>query len=544
MVHSRPSDGAVSPSRTTNSLPTQLEGNRAMKYQKNTRMKRYAIVWLVFSLILLAVSAHAQTTSLSLSGDPGDFIVGPQSIFLTPADGTFEVNQNFDNGVSLFFTGNQDGEFWLLDFAAPNQQLLTVGTYTGAVRFPFQGADQAGLSLAGDGRGCNTLTGSFTVLEISYGANNTINSFDGTFEQHCEGGTAAARGEFRFNANTVVTLTAPTHVSTIENQSVNFTVTATDAQSRHVVLSATGVPTRATFVDNGDNTGTFNWTPNSSQAGTFFVTFQGDNQAGNTGLTVTQIVVIPPPPPNDDFNHPTVLSVIPSTVTEDATTATVAPDDPFCVSRNQTVWFAFTPTQNIRLEANTFGSNYDTTLAVYTGTRGALTQIACNDDSNGTLQSRIRFNAIAGTTYYFEVSSFSPAPSANLVFNLLLAPPLLSIAPSVTQFGSIDPPTGTATISGFVSCSKPAFVTLSGQLKQTHGGSPITGFFSTFVACNGTTPWSAAIQTTDTLFHGRASALFTGGKADISATASAFDFDNGVFIQKNLAVTITLRGKD
>jgi hypothetical protein len=420
---------------------------------------------------------------------------------------------------------------------------LTVGTYSGAARFPFQAPDQPGLSVFGDGRGCNTLTGSFTVLAISYGPDGNIASFDATLEQHCEGGAPALHGEFRFNANPVVSLAAPAHLTVVQNQNVNFAVTATDAASRHVVLSATGVPPGATFIDNGNNTGTFNWTPAGNQAGNFFVTFHGDNLAGDTGIAATQISVIPPPPPNDDFNSPTVIPSMPFTVSQDVSNATIAPDDPFCVTRNQTVWFAFTPTQNQRLEANTVGSNYDTTLSVYTGARGALVSHGCNDDSNGTLQSRVRFDAVAGTTYFFEVSSFFPVTPANLVFNLVLAPPPFAIAPSVTQFGSVDPSTGAATITGSVSCTQPSFVTIFGQLKQTHGGTPVTGFFSAFVPCNGTTPWSATVQTTVTLFHGRSAALFTGGKADVSATASAFDFDDGVFIQRNLAVTITLRGK-
>jgi hypothetical protein len=316
-----------------------------------------------------------------------------------------------------------------------------------------------------------------------------------------------------------------------------------DVQSRHVVLTATGLPVGANFVDNGNNTGTFNWTPTSSEAGTYLIAFQGDNLSGNTGGTFTQITVIVPPPPNDDFNNATIVPSIPFTKSEDVTNATTAPDDPFCFGANQTVWFAFTPSVNIRLEANTFGSAYDTTLSVYSGTRGALTQIACNDDSNNTLQSRVRFDAVAGTTYFFAVSSLFPVSPANLVFNLLQGPPPLSIAPSVTQFGSVDPTTGAATLSGFVSCSQPVFVTLSGQLKQTHAGTPISGFFSVFVPCTGTTPWSVTVQTVPTLFHGRSVALFTGGKAGVFASAFAFDPDAGEFIQRNLSVTITLRGK-
>lgn len=506
-------------------------------------MKRICIRLFLLVVSVFATAANAQVTSLSMTGDPGDFILGGRTEFLTPADGTFNVNGTASNGVvsMTFFSST---EFWEADFAAPNGQPLAVGTYTGAARYPFEAPSQPGLSIFGDGAGCNTLTGSFTVLEVSYGADSNIASFDATFEQHCEGATPALRGEFRFNAHPNLFLTVPSRLNAIENQNTNFTVTATDSQSRHVVLSATGLPAGATFVDNGDNTGTFNWTPTSSQDGTYFVTFQGDNLSGNTASAVTQILVIPPPPPNDDFNSPTVIPSMPFTVSENVTNATTAPDDPFCVGRTQTVWFAFTPTQNMRIEANTFGSNYDTTLSVYTGTRGSLTQLACNDDSF-SLQSRVRFDAVAGTTYYFMVSSFSffPVSPANLVFNLLPAPPPLSITPSITQFGTVDPTTGAATISGSVACTQPAFVTIFGQLKQSHGGTPLSGFFSAFVPCNGTTPWTANIQTTAALFHGRSVDLFTGGKADVTGSASAFDFEDGVFVQRNFAVTITLRGK-
>lgn len=56
------------------------------------------------------------------------------------------------------------------------------------------------------------------------------------------------------------------------------------------------------------------------------------------------------------------------------------------------------------IAANTFGSNYDTVLSVYTGSRGALAQVpnACNDDYNG-LQSQVQFSATGGTTYYFLI---------------------------------------------------------------------------------------------------------------------------------------------
>jgi hypothetical protein len=510
-------------------------------YKCLARVLRSATI--LFAALAWSASVQAQITSLTMMSDPGDYIGGGQFYFYTPADGTFSAQGTYGQPVTLSFNTPSYEHWWYLDFAAPNNQPLTVGTYTGAVRFPFQATNQAGLSVYGDGRGCGTLTGSFQVLEATYGAANDIQSFDATFEQHCEGGTSALRGEIRYNANVVVDITAPTHLTAIENQTQTFTVSATDTQSVHVVLTATGLPAGASFVDNGDNTGTFTWTPNSSQAGTYLLTFHGDDQQGNLGQTYTQIVVIAPPPPNDDFDHPTLAPSIPYTVSEDASNATTAPDDPyFCFGPNQTVWFAYTPASNIRLEANTFGSNYDTTLSVYTGSRGALNQIGCNDDAGGTWTSRVRFDAVAGTTYYFMVSSLYPTPSANLTFNLLEAPPPFSFAPSVSQFGSLKPTTGEATITGSVMCSEAAYVTISGQLKQMHAGTPISGYFSAFVPCDGTIPWSATIQTQAALFHGRSAALFVSGKANVSATAYAFDPDTGESKQVNFSVDITLRG--
>ena len=53
------------------------------------------------------------------------------------------------------------------------------------------------------------------------------------------------------------------------SQTARFTVTATDAQQRKVKLSASALPTGASFIDLGNNQGTFTWTPTSTQTGTF-----------------------------------------------------------------------------------------------------------------------------------------------------------------------------------------------------------------------------------------------------------------------------------
>ena len=88
-------------------------------------------------LIVLAFAAHsyADSTSLSLNSAPGDYVGGGQSVVYTLGDGLFSARKNFPNGVSVAFNTPTFSHWWYLDFAAPDSQFLTVGLYSGAVRF-------------------------------------------------------------------------------------------------------------------------------------------------------------------------------------------------------------------------------------------------------------------------------------------------------------------------------------------------------------------------------------------------------------------------
>ncbi|MFG3577199.1 PKD domain-containing protein [Micromonospora chersina] len=105
-------------------------------------------------------------------------------------------------------------------------------------------------------------------------------------------------------------------------------------------------------------------------------------------------------PTNDDFTAAVAMEGLPFTTTLDTSDATWDPSDPAECSTNGSVWYSFTPTSNMRIQADTFGSNYDTVLSAWTGSQGSLSLVYCNDDYNGT-QSQINFAATAGTTYYF-----------------------------------------------------------------------------------------------------------------------------------------------
>jgi|SRR5215204_1062383 len=504
-------------------------------------------IFLGASLVLVfAVQARAAgVTSMLLTGDPGDYISGGQTHYFSAADGAFSAYTNQTNGVSIAFNTPGFSHWWYFNFAAAGNQRLAPGVYTNAIRWPFQ-TSTPGLSVYGDGRGCNTLTGSFEVKEIVYGTDAfgkaTVLSFRAAFEQHCEGWAVAARGEVRYNATLAIELTAPTAVNALERDPVSFGVSAADTAGRHVTLSATGLPPGATFFDSGNNSGTFSWLPAEGQAGSYFVTFKGDNGAGNLETTFTAIRIIAAPPTNDDFAAPIEINDLPYTHEQSTAKATSGIDDPFCYGSKKTVWYSFTPATDMRVEFNTFGSDYDTILSVYRGARGALIQEACNDNAASTAQSRVRFDARGGTTYWVMAGGDYWTSGGRLQLNALPAPPPLGVGLAINDTGAVDPATGLAAVTGSITCSRPVLVSISGQLKQDHAQSSLTGKFGLVVACDGTTDWSAVVVTAPGVFQGRAADLFVAGRASVSATATALDQDTGETVSSNAVVRIVLRG--
>jgi hypothetical protein len=197
------------------------------------------------------------------------------------------------------------------------------------------------------------------------------------------------------------------------------------------------------------------------------------------------------PPPNDDFDNAIVIGSLPFTDRQDTRDATTAPDDPDCVGRAHTVWYRFTPTADATIVGHTVGSNYDTTLSAYTGTRGSLTQVACNDDAIG-LQSRIEFDVTAGTTYHLMAGSFDEAPGGDLVLTVAVLPPRMRLSVNLAAEGAVNQQ-GVATVRGTLTCSRPAEVDLTVGLRQRRGNRVSIGFAATTVDCDGTTRWRVRV---------------------------------------------------
>lgn len=132
-----------------------------------------------------------------LQSDYGDTIGGGSSrTIYTQANAVLSISAA-DSVFRMSVTGDQ---WWTGEFAAMNTVArLQPGFYPNLRRWPFHNPARGGLSWAGDGRGCSTLTGWMVIDSVAY-TGNALTQIDLRFEQHCEGLAPALRGQIHWVA--------------------------------------------------------------------------------------------------------------------------------------------------------------------------------------------------------------------------------------------------------------------------------------------------------------------------------------------------------
>ncbi|MDI1447483.1 hypothetical protein [Polyangium sp. 6x1] len=268
----------------------------------------------------------------------------------------------------------------------------------------------------------------------------------------------------------------------------------------------------------------------------------GSNFPTSICLATASITPAPAPPPlNDSILAATVIPSLPFNdgpyYTGSATTSTTFPVDPSdnldCSGNGHTVWYSFVASEDARLTANTFGSDYDTTLSAFSGSIGALTPIACNNDTDFNVQSAIEFDVVAGQTYFLMVATPGIDPTAALggmlqvsVSEMLVAKLIVDTKASLS---SID---GSVVVRGTVDCSTPASVNLIGLLRQqTTRTTRAEQLFVVGFECDGPTSWSSAPIL--------ATLPYKGGKASLTISGSACGSDCVFFPQSSQEVHLT-----
>jgi hypothetical protein len=129
---------------------------------------------------------------LHFDSDTGDYIgAGKHEVWTL---GESNISISGDASYLRAYVSGQ-GDEWQLWFRAPSNGSLRVGTYLRAERAAFVTGKAPGLDVFGSGRGCNTVSGQFQITKLTWTSSGAVADIDVLFERHCEGGTAALRGE-------------------------------------------------------------------------------------------------------------------------------------------------------------------------------------------------------------------------------------------------------------------------------------------------------------------------------------------------------------
>jgi hypothetical protein len=148
---------------------------------------------------------------------------------------------------------------------------------------------------------------------------------------------------------------------------------------------------------------------------------------------------------NDDFACAVEATSLPFTHSRATNSATTAVDDPnpSCVGSGNfghTVWYRYTPPEDVVLNLSTLDSSYDTILTVFDG---SMNEVECNNDLPPAvnLRARVELEATGGVTYHIMVAG-SGTSDGDLIYAIDVRCYILTLVPVPAEGGNPvgDPP--------------------------------------------------------------------------------------------------------
>jgi hypothetical protein len=127
--------------------------------------------------------------------DAGDYIGGGLTKTYLNSTRIIAV-QGTASTISLSVSGLRD--WWFGSIATPQGATFVVGKTYQTARFGDSSLAQ--LDVYGDGRGCNSSTGTLTIKKLKLSPDGAITNLSAVFEQHCEEGTPALHGTLHYFA--------------------------------------------------------------------------------------------------------------------------------------------------------------------------------------------------------------------------------------------------------------------------------------------------------------------------------------------------------
>ncbi|MCW5550740.1 MAG: S8 family serine peptidase [Verrucomicrobiae bacterium] len=138
------------------------------------------------------------------------------------------------------------------------------------------------------------------------------------------------------------------------------------------------------------------------------------------GWDARQITVTSDGPSNDNWVNAIGLPSPPTTTTGNNVGATTEPNEQELTIAGATVWWYIQAPAGGTMTIDTFGSDFDTMLHIYTGFENGfanLIPVANNDDAGGGLQSQVTFSVNAGQYYEIRAAGYFGA-QGNIQLNV------------------------------------------------------------------------------------------------------------------------------
>jgi hypothetical protein len=245
------------------------------------------------------------------------------------------------------------------------------------------------------------------------------------------------------------------NVDFVLNPCIRCTLSTSNA--RVGVYTGVSVNVLTSMLVTGDNNHTF-----AAVRGTTYF-FAVDSNTGTGGTYEFSLVSANVSARNDAFANAQVLSGSAGAVAGDNSAATSEAQEPNHANDigGASVWYQWKAPASGLFTFDTFGSNFDTLLAVYTGNAvNALTVVASSDNAKSSPQSRLAFDAKVDTTYYIAVDGKSngvdqgtgrPRSQAGFIllnWNNLPAPANDNFASAQVITGASGNVTGRNTVAG------------------------------------------------------------------------------------------------
>jgi hypothetical protein len=349
----------------------------------------------------------------TFSSSPTAWIGSGQTVSFTDVSASRTFNLGAYTDSVHFSAGGYE-----LTLVGPNLTLAQVGYYPGAMRWPFMFADTAGLNLTAPGRGNNTLSGWFNVLQADYQTNGQIAAFAVDFVQYDETITTRwNRGSVRYNSIIPVPgALPPMSLSKMlrTNGLVQFTL-AGPADVSCVLQTSSNLVNWVALQTNA-----------ISPVGLISVTDSNAAGAARRFYRAAYTVGSAAPTNNDNFANRFTIPSGGGTATATNTTATKESGEPNHgdATGGKSLWWTWTAPASGLVSISLDGSSFDTTLGIYQGTAvNSLVSVAQDDEGGAGSCSRVIFTATAGVTYQIAVDGYFGASGT---IKLILKPGLLN----------------------------------------------------------------------------------------------------------------------